>query len=232
VDNDAKSCFDRIVMLLASLLAQRLGHDVKAMQMFLKTLSLAKYSVKTAMGISEETYQATAGRTIHGPGQGGRASPGIWAIISCFIMECMPEGSTGVTTIDPVLLTVVQYFTLGFVDDVTLWIGNLARSLRGGETPTIIMQETQEAIQWWEELLHATGGKLELTKCFNYVQFWVFDQEGYVRALTPEELPTKVTIIDSETNEPIEMEVQDCSVSHKTLGAMECPSGNYNDEAM
>jgi hypothetical protein len=55
VDNDAKSCFDRIVMLLASLLAQRLGLDVKVMQLFLKNLSLAKYSVKTAMGISEET---------------------------------------------------------------------------------------------------------------------------------------------------------------------------------
>jgi hypothetical protein len=103
VDNDAKSCFDRIVMLLASILAQRLGLDVKVMQLFLRNLSLTKYSVKTAMGISEETYQTTAERTIHGPGQGGRASPGIWAIISCLIMECMPEGSTGITTIDPVL---------------------------------------------------------------------------------------------------------------------------------
>jgi hypothetical protein len=143
VDNDAKSCFDRIVMLLASLLAQRLGLDVKAMQTFLKTLSLAKYSVKTANGISEESYRTTADRTIHGPGQGGRASSGIWAIISCLIMECMPEGSTGITTIDPVLLTVVKYFTSGFVDDVTLWIGDMARSMHGGETPEMLLQETQ-----------------------------------------------------------------------------------------
>jgi hypothetical protein len=82
-------------------------------------------------------------------------------------MECMPEGSTGITTIDPVLMTVIQYFTLGFVDDVTLWIGNLARSLHGGETPEMILRETQEAIQWWEGLLHATGGKLELSKCLS-----------------------------------------------------------------
>jgi hypothetical protein len=219
VDNDAKSCFDRIVMLLASILAQRLGLDVKVMQLFLRNLSVTKYSVKTAMGISEETYQTTAERTIHGPGQGGRASPGIWAIISCLIMECMPEGSTGITTIDPVLMTVIQYFTSGFVDDVTLWIGNLARSLHGGETPEMILQETQQAIQWWEGLLHATGGKSELSKCFFYMQYWVFDQEGYARALTPAEFPMKVIIMDSETGEPIELEVRDCSKSHKTLGA-------------
>jgi hypothetical protein len=159
VDNDAKSCFDRIVMLLASLLAQRLGLDVKAMQTFLKTLSLAKYSVKTANGISEQSYQTTDEKAIHGPGQGGRASPGIWAIISCLIMECMPKGSTGITTINPILLTVVKYFTSGFVDNVTLWIGDMARSLHGGETPEMLLQEIQQAIQWWEALLHSTGGQ-------------------------------------------------------------------------
>jgi hypothetical protein len=232
VDNDAKSCFDRIVMLLASLIAQRLGMDVKACTAFLKTLSLAKYSVKTAMGISDETYQTTEERTVHGPGQGGRASPGIWAIISCLIMECMPEGSTGITTIDPVLMTVVKYFTSGFVDDVTLWIGNMARSLHGGETPEMILEEAQQAIRWWEALLHSTGGKLELTKCFIYLQFWVYDEEGVARTLSPEEFPMKVVITDSETGAPIELDVRDCTQSHKTLGALECPSGNYNDEAL
>jgi hypothetical protein len=211
VDNDAKSCFDRIVMLLASLLAQRLGLDVKAMQLFLKTLPLTKYSVKTANGISKQTYQTTEDRTIHGLGQGGRASPGIWAIISCLIMECMPEGSTGITTIDPVLLTVVKYLTSGFVDDVTLWIGNMARLLHGGETPDMLLQEIQQSIQWWEALLHATGGKLELTKCFFYLQVWVYHQEGHARTLTPDEFPMKVIIKDSETGEPIELDIRDCS---------------------
>jgi hypothetical protein len=203
---------------------------VKAMQLFLKALSLTKYSVKTANGISEQTYQTTEDRTIHGPGQGGRASPGIWAIISCLIMECMPEGSTGITTINPILLTVVKYFTSGFVDDVTLWIGNMARSLHGGETPDMLLQEIQQSIQWWEALLHATGGKLELTKCFFYLQVWVYDQEGHARTLTPDEFPIKVIIKDSETGEPIELDIRDCSKSHKTLGVMECPSGDYSDE--
>jgi hypothetical protein len=231
-DNDAKSCFDRIVMPLASLIAQRLGLSVQVCATWLKVLAMSKYSVKTAMGISEETYQTTPAHTIHGPGQGGRASPAIWAIISCLIMECMPEGSTGITTIDPVLLNVITYYTSGFVDDVTLWIGNLTRLLQGGETPEMILGETQQAAQWWESLLHATGGKLELTKCFYYLVFWVYDEEGVPRTLRADEFPMKVTIRDSETGEPIEIDVRDCTKSHKTLGALECPSGDYNDEAL
>lgn len=46
-DNDAKSCYDRIVMLLASLRSQRLGLDSKACELFLRVLTKATYHVKT-----------------------------------------------------------------------------------------------------------------------------------------------------------------------------------------
>jgi hypothetical protein len=44
--------------------------------------------------------------------------------------------------------------------------------------PDMLLQEIQQSIQWWEALLQATGGKLELTKCFFYLQVWVYDQEN------------------------------------------------------
>ena len=39
-------------------------------------------------------------------------------------------------------------------------------------------QDTQQTAQWWEQLLHATGGKLQLTKCFYYPMIWQYDAEG------------------------------------------------------
>jgi hypothetical protein len=230
VDNDAKSCFDRIVMLFASLVSQRLGMDEKACALFLKTLDSAKYQVKTRNGVSEGFYCSTEEKKIHGPGQGGRGSPAIWAIICCLIMECMPEGSTGIELIDPRLLAIIKYYTSGFVDDVTLWIGNLRRSLLQGETPEMLLQETTAAFQWWEQLLHATGGKLELTKCFYYLIYWVFDDDGIPRMMRPDELPSQVTITDSETQQPIPVTAQAGTTAHKTLGAMECPSGDNTEE--
>jgi hypothetical protein len=124
-DNEAKSCFDRIVMLLASLVAQRYGVNSKVCELFLKTLASIKYHVKTKNGMSDSYYTMTEQHTIHGPGQGGRGSLAIWAIISCLLIECMPEGATGIELIDPTLLKVIKLYTSGFVDDVTLWIGNV-----------------------------------------------------------------------------------------------------------
>jgi hypothetical protein len=49
----------------------------------------------------------------------------------------------------------------GFVNDTTLW-QNL---LRGGTIQEIVAQ-LQVAAQWWEQLLHATGGQLKLPKCY------------------------------------------------------------------
>ena len=75
-DNDAKSCFDRIVMLLPSILAQRLGMPPQVCDLFLTTLSQIHYKTKTIHGISETSYTTSTDHTIHGPGQGSRAAPG------------------------------------------------------------------------------------------------------------------------------------------------------------
>lgn len=88
-DNDAKSCFDRIVMPVTSLAAQQLGMPPKACDVFLNTPRQTKYHVKTAYGISERSYSSNDRRTIHGPGQGGRGSPAIWVAISSLIMHCL-----------------------------------------------------------------------------------------------------------------------------------------------
>ena len=76
-DNDAKSCYDRIVMLFPSLLAQRLGMPSRACNLLLLTLANIKYHTKTAFGISSMTYTTTPHRTVHGPGQGSKSSPAI-----------------------------------------------------------------------------------------------------------------------------------------------------------
>ena len=100
-DNDAKSCYDHIVMLFASLSSQQLGVYPKACELFLKVLEKAKYHVKTQLGVSNDFYQTNDHRTIHGPGQGGKSSPSIWTIISCLLMKCIQRKSSGTQFLDP-----------------------------------------------------------------------------------------------------------------------------------
>jgi hypothetical protein len=64
-----------------------------------------------------------------------------------------------------------------FVDDTT---GPRLFILR---TIKEIAARIQIAAQWWEQLLHVTGGQLDLPKIFYYLLHWVFDFEGMLGLL-------------------------------------------------
>jgi hypothetical protein len=102
----------------------------------------------------------------------------------------------------------------------------MLRSLEEDETMESLVEATEEAAQCWESLLFSTGGKLELSKCFFYLVYWVFNEEGEPSMLGPDAVTQQVQIIDSKTNLPIEIEIRPSNESHKTLGVMEAPDGD------
>jgi hypothetical protein len=108
----------------------------------------------------------------------------------------------------------------GFVDDTSLFINlpiHQQQSLREG------LRRLQIATQKWAELLVASGGKLEISKCFYYAMFWQFTAEG-----DPELIPmqqqkdqhqdTSIWITDPDSGESIEVKQKECTTPHKTLG--------------
>ena len=224
-DNDAKSCFDRIVMTCASLCSQHFGMPKQPCELFLKTLYQMKYHIKTSFGISDTFYSATDTTSVHGPGQGGRGSPCIWLAISSLIMKCAKLRSDGATIINPFDDTERLNISItGFVDDVTHWLSNGSRD--------IIEQisDVQHMAQWWEQLLYSTGGKLELEKCFLYVMRWQFDNEGQPFITKPEELPVDVKLTDSESKTEYIINYKNCHEAHRSLGVMFTPGGSNKAE--
>jgi hypothetical protein len=119
----------------------------------------------------------------------------------------------------------------GFVDDTIIW-QNLSNNLDELSQGSIgeIAARLKTAAQWWEQLLHATGGKLELPKCFYYLLHWVFDSEGQARLATPEELNIQISLRQSADNQDIDITQRCCTTSHCTLGVHENPSGNLQTE--
>jgi hypothetical protein len=150
------------------------------------------FALRMLLVISDEFYKTTETRNVHGPGQGGRGSPSIWVIISSLLMKCLRERSNGLQLVDTDGQEIRKMWSSGFVDDITLWLGNMERSLEGNERVETILDETESSAQWWEALLHATGGKLELSKCFFYLIFWKFDEEGVPYLERKENLPRSV----------------------------------------
>ena len=70
MDNDAKSCYDRILCNLAMLISQYYGMPANACAMQAATLKYTKFHLRTALGISKKHYQHTNTDPIHGSGQG------------------------------------------------------------------------------------------------------------------------------------------------------------------
>ena len=79
--------------------------------------------------------------------------------------------------------------------------------------------------QWWENLLHSSGGKLELSKCFYYMFHWMFDLQGAATFSPISTFPDPIILTNSVTKEATIIEHKPCSESHKTLGKMENPTG-------
>jgi hypothetical protein len=114
----------------------------------------------------------------------------------------------------------------GFVDDTTLFCNDFRRCLDDEASVPTLFDNTTRSAQWWEELLHATGGKLELSKCWTNMLIWKFDDNGRSSLLAPEELPA-IKIFDSNSQAEMEITSKAGSDAHRTLGTMETPSGDY-----
>ena len=68
--------------------------------------------------------------------------------------------------------------------------------------------------QWWEQLLYATGGKLELPKCFYYTILWKFDVEG-VPYLADKIEEYNIGLISSENGKNERISTKSPYESHK-----------------
>jgi hypothetical protein len=87
-DNDATSCYNRIIPAIASLLGRRHGLHRDIIFVHARTLKEAKYKLKTVLGVSEDFYSHCEFFPIYGTGQGSANSPVIWTIVSSALFEC------------------------------------------------------------------------------------------------------------------------------------------------
>jgi hypothetical protein len=155
--NDAKSCYDCIVHNVASLTLRRTGMPAAPVQSMFETLQLAKHRVTTTYGISEQTYGRNRDPPYQGIGQGNRAGPAIWAVISTVIIAMMTTAALKAN-----LITMVCY---AFVDDTDLI--QLGADIQ--ETGETVAGRMQTAVNRWEGGICATGGALVPSKSHWYL---------------------------------------------------------------
>jgi hypothetical protein len=92
-DNDASSCYDRIIVALASLLNREYGQNRHVVMVNALKLRNAQYHLKTALGVSDEFIGHCTAWPLHGTGQGSGNSPMMWCFVSStlFLIVIKPK---------------------------------------------------------------------------------------------------------------------------------------------
>jgi hypothetical protein len=155
--NDLKSCFDRMVHNVTILCLMRMGYPDKPLLSAFDTLQKMKHYVRTALGDSEEFYDAaTFEKPPSSIGQGNGHGPQSWAVVSTPILENMKENGYGVEFISALTLEIVKMVAFSFVDDTDLV--NTVEHEFGKSDEEVATKKMQGAIDRWGGLVNASGG--------------------------------------------------------------------------
>jgi hypothetical protein len=167
--NDAKSCYDRIVHSIASILMQQHNVPASACICVFTTLQNMHHTLRTIYGDSNSDYIGNLWAVPYsGVGQGNCAGPAMWAALSTPVLKMMKDEGFGFmykTSIEGKQLHFVGY---SFVDDT-----DIIQSGQPGEPFQVLNMRIQAAMDTWEGGLRDTGGALEPEKSFLYlIQFF------------------------------------------------------------
>jgi hypothetical protein len=174
---DATACYDRIIPSVGMIVSRKFGVPYTVTQANARTLENAEYRIRTELGLAETGYRHSSAHPIYGTGQGSANSPVIW----CFLSSCLFDGYDEVASLasyqSPDKSTTVNLGLVGFVDDCNGQTNNFSAD---GSQQTLynVLQQARVNAQHWNDLLHASGGSLELSKCSCHVLHWIFSVQG------------------------------------------------------
>jgi hypothetical protein len=137
-DNDASSCYDRIIPALASLIGQKFGMHWNVIFVHATTLEETKYKLKTSMVVLDKFYASCQAFPIYGTGQGSGNSPAIWCIVSLVLFSCHKDKGHGAYFCTPDKKMSISLLMIGFVDDSTGQVNEF--ELNTQPTPELLRQ--------------------------------------------------------------------------------------------
>jgi hypothetical protein len=80
-DNDRKWCYARIISDIALSCLKMSGLSNNPVRMLVLLWAQLEHHIATGYGVSDKTYALTVEKLLYDIGQGGRASPILWAFL-------------------------------------------------------------------------------------------------------------------------------------------------------
>jgi exonuclease III len=227
---DATACYDRIVPNLAMMVSKRFGVPHLNTVTNAKTLQSAEYRICTDLGMAETGYKHSDEWPIYGTGQGSGNSPMIWCFLSSILFDCYDKLSHSAQYCRPDRSEPMTIGMVGFVDDSNGQTNNFLQDETDDTLPTLLHQLRTNA-QVWSNLLGASGGALELSKCSCHVAVWTFSLQGDPVLMNHQTINNSAASVkDPFTNVEHNLEFLSPYTAHKTLGHYKEPAGTQRTQ--
>ena len=227
---DASSCYDRIIPNLGMLASQKYGVPATVTTATAETLRLAEYKVRTELGVAESGYRHSAEHPVYGTGQGSTFSGDTWGFLSSTLLDCYDKQAIPATYSNPTGTVKVSIGIAGFVDDCN---GQTNDFDADGSTATVttLLGQAQNNAQIWTDLLSASGGALEVSKCSCHIMQFKFTVQG-APTLVPEFTAdqAQLRVWDPNTSETQTLQIMSVYQAHKTLGHYKEPAGHQQEQ--
>ena len=224
IANDAKSCYDRILLMVAYLTMRHMGIPKLTAISSIETLVKMSRTVKTVYGESNESYATNVIRDeiLHGIGQGNGYGPTIWAGISSPLLKILRDRKHGVHIFSPISKEEIKMAGYSYVDDTDQIELNSEKTVWEN-----VLENAQYSLELWECLLRTTGGAIEPSKTFwvRILHEWKNGQSTLKKADHTEELWVKNSRGFLEKIEQIEP-----NIARRTLGVWQAVNGQENTQ--
>jgi hypothetical protein len=218
--NDAKSCYDRIVHAIASILMQHQNLPASACICVFTTLHNLHYTQRTIYGDSKTGY----GRTLwsvpySGVLQGNEAVPAMWAVVSTPVLKMMKDEGFGFMYKTSIKGKQLHFVGYSFVDGTYI-----IQSGKPWEPFQVLVMRMQAAMDAREGGLRDTGGALEPEKsCWYLIRFC--SKNGQWTYVSKEDTPVSISV-RNHAGDRVELEHLEVTEARKTLVVKTAPTGD------
>lgn len=229
--NDARSCYDRILFLVAYLTLRIYGVPREAAYCSIDTLCQMKHYIRTVYGDSDSFYRGDKwkennGLYPHGNGQGNGNGPSLWSYISSPLLNVLREEGFEIEFDSPISNDRLDLSAIGYVDDMDY----IQTEPRNQEmTMERLQQYTQKGLNLWDSLLRTTGGSLEIddTKT-NFVGINFVEKAGI---MSMSDCLHSISLTARDTSGTLQ-QLKQLKITdvRKTLGVYQSPTGSKYEQ--
>ena len=206
-----------------SLSVQRLGLPLSVIFALLRPLQESRHFIRTAYGDSSQYYGGKQDVPFQGSGQGNSSSSPFWTVVSSHLIDMMREMDVCSTFTTAITLATFALVMIMYVDGNDIFI----TSDRINQLEDI-RQKAQQAITFWKEALHVTGGVVRPSKCSWVMIDFSWNGSNY-RYKRISELPGTLELED-ERGTRLSLQRNEPTTSLEGLGVYLQPAGSDNDQ--